>query len=787
MNRSFALRASMLTLLAIGSAFGVSHDREDRFRQLEEILPTANVYRTASGAPGHQYWQQRVDYSIDVVLDEEARTLTGEETITYYNNSPDTLSYLWLQLDQNRFASESHAVQTSLGPSVDKPTYSSVGRLLTAKSFDGGSKITEVTDGEGQTLRHTINDTMMRVDLERPLLPGAKQVFSLGWAQNINDHDKLGGRGGYEHFEDDGNDIYEIAQWFPRLCAYTDVNGWQHKQFLGRGEFTLEFGDYDVNITVPGDHIVAATGVLQNSDEVLDDTQRERFEESRTAVKPMFIVTPEEALENEAERASDKKTWSYHAENVRDFAWASSRKFIWDSKGQMVGDREVMAMSYYPKEGEPLWSRYSTHSILHTIEVYSKFTFDYPYPTAISVNGPVGGMEYPMICFNGPRPEEDGTYSSRTKYGLISVIIHEVGHNWFPMIVNSDERQWTWMDEGLNTFLQYLTEQEWEDEYPSWRGEPQRIVDYMVSEDQVPIMTNSESILQFGNNAYAKPATALNILRETVMGRELFDFAFKEYSNRWSFKRPEPADLFRSMEDASAVDLDWFWRSWFYSTGHVDLAIQNVTAYRIDTRNPDVENPIAKEERDDKPETLAVRNNKDLALRIEAFPELADFYNSYDDLDVLVKDREDFTELVDGLEDRQREVLESDFEFYVVDLQNISGMVMPVVLELEYESGKTEEIRIPAEIWKQNSETVSKVLATTEKVVSVTLDPHLETADSDLSNNVFPREIEGKLFKLEKGGRNSGDKKKNPMQKAAKALEDAEADEESEEEGSTED
>lgn len=769
MNRATTVRAGLLTLLVIGTAFGVEKVEVDRFRQLEEILPTANSYRTASGAPGHEYWQQRADYVIDVTLDENEHTLTGELRITYYNNSPDTLSYLWMQLDQNRFAPESHAVLTSLGPGVEQPTYKGIEKMLRAKEFDGGAKISGVVDGSGKPLAHTINDTMMRIDLARPVLPGEQTVFALGWKHKINEHAKVGGRGGYEHFEEDGNDLYEIAQWFPRMCSYTDVNGWQHKQFLGRGEFTLEFGDYEVNITVPADHVVASTGVLQNPDEVLTEIQRRRLEESRTAAKPMFIVTPEEALENEKERAEGQRTWSFHAENVRDFAWASSRKFIWDSKGQAVGDREVMAMSYYPNEGEPLWSKYSTHSILHTLDVYSKYTFDYPYPVAISVNGPVGGMEYPMICFNGPRPEEDGTYSARTKYGLISVIIHEVGHNWFPMIVNSDERQWTWMDEGLNTYLQYLAEQEWEEDYPSWRGEPKKIVGYMADENQVPIMTNSESIKQFGNNAYAKPATALNVLRETVVGRELFDFAFKEYSNRWRFKRPQPADLFRTIEDASAVDLDWFWRAWFYTTDHVDLSIERVTNYRIDSRDPEVEKPLARADEEAEPETLAERNNKGIHRRLDDFPELADFYNSFDEHDVTVQDREEFEKTIEKLEDWEKELLQSELEFYTVDLRNIGGIVMPVVLEIEYEGGRSEQVRFPAEIWRGDTDSISKMLVTTERVQSITLDPNLEIADTDLSNNVFPRPIGDDVLKLERGQREKDRKKKNPMQKAAEA------------------
>ena len=759
-----------LCLFAAAIAFGADGRFEgDKFRQLEEILPSPSVYRTASGAPGHEYWQQKVDYVIDVELDDERQRILGSERITYHNNSPDILRYLWVQLDPNIFAPESHAVLTSLAPSLDSTSYRNIESLLARQSFDGSAKITAVNDSRGRPLAATINDTMMRVDLEKPLEPGRSVQFSIDWHYSINNSKQVRGRTGYEYFEEDGNYLYEIAQWFPRLAAYTDVNGWQNKQFLGRGEFTLEFGDYLVNITVPDDHIVASTGVLQNPEEVLTRSQRERLEQAEDADIPVFIVTPEEAEANEGSRSKKKTTWTFKADDVRDFAFASSRKFIWDAVRHDVEGNPVWAMSYYPNEGEPLWSRYSTHAIVHTLDVYSRFTFPYPYPVAISVTGPVGGMEYPMICFNGPRPEEDGTYSKRTKYGLISVIIHEVGHNWFPMIVNSDERQWTWMDEGVNTFVQYLAEQEWESDYLSWRGEPRNIVDYMTSERQVPIMTNSESLLQFGSNAYAKPATALNVLRETVMGRELFDFAFKEYSNRWQFKRPEPADLFRTMEDASAVDLDWFWNGWFYTTDHTDISIASLTRYQVDTRDPEVEKSLAKARRDGRPETLSQRRNANLPKRTEAYPALADFYNTYDALDVRESDIESYERLIEGLSEQERELLDSRLNFYVVELENVGGLVMPVILGIDYEDGSREEIRIPAELWRSNAGTVKKLIPTPKVIASLHLDPNEETADGDTYNNHYPRRTEEKRIRLtRRGGRD-----KNPMQLEREELEKA--------------
>ncbi len=538
-----------------------------KFHQIDELLPTPNSYRNAAGAPGHEYWQQQVDYEITVKLDETwpNPSLTGSEKITYFNNSPDILNYLWVQLDQNIFKKNS---LSALSASDDKPTalgFETFHKMVD-KEFDGGYKNLKVKDAKGKELHTYIQGTMMRVDLPAPLRSKQSFTFSIDWFNYINNARVFGGRGGFEYFEKDGNSIFELAQWFPRLCVYDDVEGWQNKEYIGRGEFALEFGNYKVNITVPADHIVAATGELKNSGSVLNSEISNKLSVARTSKTPVIIVSQDEVIKKESTKSKETKTWNFEAKNVRDFAWASSRKFIWDAMGVNSEGKIVMAMSYYPKEGNPLWEKYSTHAVAQTISTYSKYTIQYPYPVAISVNGPIGGMEYPMICFNGPRPEADGTYSENTKIGLISVVIHEVGHNFFPMIINSDERQWTWMDEGFNTFVQYLTEKEWDKEYPSRRGEPRMIVSYMASDPSTlsPVMTNSESILQFGNNAYGKPATALNILRETIMGRELFDFAFKTYCERWAFKHPRPADFFRTMEDASAVDLDWFWRGWFY-------------------------------------------------------------------------------------------------------------------------------------------------------------------------------------------------------------------------------
>jgi hypothetical protein len=762
-----------LTALCLAMSAVAAEPFDDKFRQLDELLPTPGAIRTASGAPGHAYWQQRADYTIRARLDETRRAISASETITYHNNSPDALSYLWLQLDQNLFEPGSDANTSATQASreawakarneEDGMRFEGMRSIIDKARFDGGFRIGSVKDTDGRPLKFVINKTMMRIDLPKPLKAGAQLAFSVEWNYQINDAKSIGGRSGYEKFDDDKNDLFEIAQWFPRMAAYYDAVGWQHKQFLGAGEFTLEFGDYDIELTVPADHVIASTGVLQNPEAVLSAAQRERLKQARTANKPVLIVTQAEAEAAEKTRSGATKTWHFKAANVRDFAWASSRKFIWDAQGYKKDGTDMLAMSFYPKEGNPLWEKYSTQAIIHTIEQYNKYAFDYPYPVAISVNGPVGGMEYPMISFNGPRPTKDKktgeiTYSKRAKYGLIGVVIHEVGHNYFPMIVNSDERQWTWMDEGLNTFVQYLAEQAWEENYPQPRGEPRAIVDYMRSKNQVPIMTNSESLLQFGNNAYAKPAAALNVLRETVLGRELFDFAFREYATRWKFKRPTPSDFFHTMEDASGTDLDWFWRGWFYTTDAVDVSIDGITEYGVSSKNPELEKAWKKAQKGLEPISVTEqRNAGTLARRVDAHPELKDFYNEHDDFTVTNKDRNKFNETIDTLEPWEKALLAQGKHLYLVDFSNVGGLVTPLVLEIELKSGKKYIERIPAEVWRYSTKKITKLIVTDEPMVGLTQDPYWETADTDVSNNSWPRKITQSRLELYKSERGTGD------------------------------
>ncbi|MFT4533291.1 MAG: hypothetical protein ACJA1A_000744 [Saprospiraceae bacterium] len=743
---------------------------QNSFRQLGQELPTPNSYRTASGAPGADYWQQKADYKMKIEIDDENAKLYGTSNITYKNNSPDELRYLWLQLDQNVRAQESDSPKLRGNSISERPSLRGLKSMN--NDFDGGFKVESVTTSSNQAMSYTINKTMMRIDLPKPLKAGDKTSFNIKWWYNINNTREDRGRSGYEPFAEDGNNVYVIAQFFPRMCKYYDVYGWQNKQFLGRGEFTLEFGDYEVEITVPSDHIVASTGTLQNESSVLTSEQKSRMSQAKRSYdQPITIATKAEADERIKTKATKKKTWNFKAENVRDFAFASSRRFIWDALNvKLPNGKDVMAMSMWVKEGDCLWKKYSTKAIAQTLRTYSKYTIDYPYPVAWSIDGSMG-MEYPMICFNYGRCEDDDTYSKRTKYGHIGVIIHEVGHNWFPMIINSDERQWTWMDEGLNTFMQYLTEQEFERNYPSRRGPAQNITGYMGGDKKQisPIMTNSESIFQFGNNAYGKPATGLNILRETIMGRDLFDHAFKEYSRRWAFKTPTPADFFRTMEDASGVDLDWFWRGWFYTNDHCDLAMNSVKHFKLDPEDPTKRMEIALEERKSGQRNIsAIRNEKDIKQTYnEKDPTLDDFYTTYDDVVPNALDIQEYNEYADNLSEEDKALLNSGLNYYEIEFKKIGGLAMPVIVEFEYEDGTTHVERIPAEIWKMDSETVTKVFPSEKAVKRITLDPFLETADVDTSNNHYPPQAKADRFDMFKD--NKRRTRDNPMQRDNKA------------------
>jgi len=746
----------------------------NRFEQLDYLLQDPNEYRTASGAPGPKYWQQRADYDINVDINEEANVLTGAETVTYFNNSPDILTYIWLQVDENFHhpnSENNYDKQSSMGSRL---THQQLLQMNPKEYLNGyGVNITALTDATGRPLAYTVNQTMMRVEMPIPLKPGQKFIFKVNWNYKIPDKLTRYGRGGYEYFAEDDNNLYSIAQWFPRLAVYSDFQGWQNMQFSGGAEFALTFGNYKVNITVPEDHIVAATGECKNLASVLTPAQMARWQQAQTATEPVEVVTLAEAIENAKDKSKGKKTWSYEAINVRDFAFNSSRRLVWDAMAADVEGKKVMCMSYYGKEAYPIYKKYSTKAVYHTIKTYSKFTIAYPYPVAISVEASIG-MEYPMIAMNYGRAEKDGTYSEATKYGAIGVIIHEVGHNFFPMIINSDERQYWWMDEGLNTFVQFLTEQEFDNNYPSRRGPAHLIADYMkLPKDMLePIMTKGDNVASVGSNAYAKAATGLNILRETIMGRELFDYAFKEYARRWAFKHPTPNDLFRTLEDASAVDLDWFWRGWYFGTEPVDIAIDSVKWFRLDAnknmasmKSPEFETISKIRNREDK--NLVYYTNTDTTLR--------DYY--YYNRSADAKMFQDMAQQqLDAQKDNANYAAWEDKHFYELQFSNKGGMVMPIIVEWTFKDGSKEVDRIPVGIWKLNEQKVTKLFVKDKEVVGIKLDPMRETADINESNGMWPVREMPSRFQLFKGASaisglgapRGGGPSTNAMQKAKK-------------------
>ncbi len=728
------------------------HTNNNKFKQLYDEFSTPNMFRTASGAPGPAYYQQQADYKMDIELDDVNAKIYGEETITYTNNSPDNLEYLWVQLDQNMRAKDSKTplIEGSGIPPAQQA--SSFAKNYMTDGFDGGFNIEYVKDEKGNALPHMINRTMMRVEMPSVLKSGDQFTFKIKWWYNINNHVDGRGRSGYEYFEEDDNRAYIIAQFYPRMAVYNDVEGWQNSQFWGRDEFALPFGNFEVNITVPEDHMLDGTGKLTNRKDVFSKEMMKRYEQAKKSYdEPILIVTEDEARAAEKTKATKKKTWKLYAENVRDFAFTTSRRYIWDMMAVKIGDKDVMAVSLYPKEGNPLWEEWSTKAVASTLKSYSRMTFDYPYHKAISVHAKNQGMEYPMICWNYGRPDAEGNYSDRVKYGMISVIIHEVGHNFFPMIVNSDERQWTWMDEGLNTFTQYVAEQdfgEWYpsslspgmDKYPSRRGPADKIVNYMGGDQNyiAPIMTKGLNTYQFGNNAYGKPATALNILRETIMGRELFDYSYRTYAQRWMFKHPTPEDFFRTMEDASAVDLDWFWRGWFYTTDYVDIAVKDVKKYYVSSE------PTQQIKDMVKARGMSLSDLPPLVYMVE---EGSEEYTEDMKTKTLMEGSQPLKEyIMDNFSPAEQKQLKEPKYFYNVTFEKPGGLVMPIIVEYTYVDGTSKTETYPAQIWRLNDKEVSKAVASEKEIIKITVDPKLETADVDTSNNTWPRDEQTSEF-----------------------------------------
>ena len=535
-------------------------------------IPPPNEFRTEAGTPGAAYWQQSVSYEIKAALDPETHRITGQEKVHYTNNSPDSLSSIWFQLDQNLFRPDSRGAERAARAEEE------AGDTRFQGMFEGGGydieRVAVVRDGVPLEVPYEVDGTMMEVKLDRAVPPVGGELeieVDFGFTIPESGADRMG------RLKVKKGTVYELAQWYPRVFVYDDVSGWNAMPYLGQGEFYLEFGDFDVEITVPRSFVVAATGELQNPSDVLTSDQLQRFETAKRSPTPVPIVEKDHVDKEQYRPAgTGPLTWRFRAEGVRDFAWAASKAFIWDAASY----DGVLAMSFYPQEGlggasrgppVPGWEE-STNHILHALEHYSTMWHPYPYPVAINVAGTALGMEYPMIVFCSV--EARGLW-------LFLVTDHEIGHSWFPMLVASDERRYAWMDEGLNTFMGHysLLDQGGPEAWPADPVLPRNSARLTRSEDMArPIMTAPDELTesQLGFLGYTKPGMVLYLLREYVLGPETYDAAFREYITRWAYKHPQPADFFRTIEDVSGQDLDWYWNSWFYGSGYLDQAVSTV-------------------------------------------------------------------------------------------------------------------------------------------------------------------------------------------------------------------
>ncbi len=677
-------RSPWLTVAPVGAQQWLHPDTVGRtnqsmFRVLDQ-WPAPNETRGANGKPGAKYWQQRVDYVIRVGLDTTTHTVTGSERVTYRNNSPDALGYVWFQLDQNidnPSVSEAMIGATSLPKSISPRAAEFINARLDTKGYS----ITRVQlvskNGQKTDAAYVLQGTQMKVPLSSPLATGGAQDIEIDWSYVMPESfASRNGRGAREKLKDGWE--YLAAQWFPRAAVYDDVVGWQNDQFYGQGEFYLNFGNYDVSITVPHNHIVQSTGVLHESGRGPDIHAARAPCEGVHLASNRFTSSPrtKRTRRPRAQLVQQPFTWRFKAENVRDFAWASSAGFIWDAAGFRYSPtaKPIEMHSLYPREALGVWDSLSTKAIAQTMRTYGRLAFEYPYPKASNIHGIVGGMEYPMIAFCGARPPANANAAvlKSVGYGLVAVTIHEVGHNWFPMIVASDERKWTWMDEGLNSYLEGMASVEFDLSWPKARLPmvAANIVGYMKNTDQVPLMTESDLIHRgFGPNGYTKPASGLFILREQVLGPQFFDAAFREYSAAWMFKHPQPADFFRSMMQASGDNLNWFWRGWFYSTHANDQSLGTVESQSADSLG------------------MSARGR---------------FYNR-------------------------------------VTLENKGGLVMPAIMEFTFTDGSKERVKLPVSIWRNNEKKFEYGRFSQKELQSVELDPDNVLADINRENNKWSR------------------------------------------------
>jgi len=543
-----------------------SYDHKEAFDPLFAYRP-GTVYRSGNGAPGPQYWQNSADYVINAALDVEANEIEGDVSIIYTNNSPDLLPFVWIQLDQNLFNDNSKGGKAT---NLEGGRHGNTG-------FEGGytisevkaTKIIPVSKRRFKTTSayeaHIISDTRMQIRLSEPLRTGEKITISMDFSFPIPRYgsDRLG-----KYPAKDGT-IYELAQWHPRMAVYDDIEGWNILPFIGGGEFYLEYGDFEYNITVPSDHIVVGSGELVNQNEVLSSVQRNRLAQATKSDETVMIRSAADVKTALVSSSTGTKTWRFKCKQTRDIAWASSKSFVWDAaKIDLPSGKKALAQSVYPVEsgGASKWGR-STEFIKASIEFYSNYIYEYSYPIATNVAGVVSGMEYPGIIFCG------ATDSGESLWGVTD---HEFGHNWFPMIVGTNERKYAWMDEGFNTFINDLSSEAFNDGEYYDPINPRQYASYMHGRDAIMNIPEAIQTKNFGLSAYTKPGMGLKLLRDQVLGADRFDYAFKEYVNRWAFKHPTPFDFFETMEDAAGEDLGWFWKGWIVNDWKIDQAVNDV-------------------------------------------------------------------------------------------------------------------------------------------------------------------------------------------------------------------
>lgn len=713
----------MLPLAIAVSA--VAHAEATPFSPLGSLVDPPSATRGADGRPTSTYWQQHIAYDIDATLDVERRVINAQAELRYTNNAPQALDAIWFEISPEATTKDAIA-HRSATINVDSASVRDLRGLREQEERGGGLVVSSVADSEDRPLAFEARGTQLRVALPRPLASGQTVRIKLAWRVALVDLDRKGGRTGYMLLSS-GDPIFHIAQWYPQPVAFTDYGGWRNVPFVDHGEFAPELGDYNVSLTLPAGQLVAATGVLTNEADVLTGVERTRLARLRQG-KVTEIVTAAEAATKR--RSSETRTWRFAARNVRDFALAASLRYRWDAT--LAGTSAVRAMTFYPSEASALWRPLALPAIGHALDVYGRMTFDYPYPVVQAAFGPNDGMEHTMLAFSRYPPDgPNGTYSRERKRDFLWVLTHEVGHNWFPLIVNSDERAWTWMDEGLTSYLETLATLEWSGDYTTRPNLPAMLGAEREATGRQPPMTPANAVVDLFPTQYHRPAAALQVLRELVLGRETFDRAFRAYARAWMFKRPTPGDFFRTINQESGADLDWFWRAWFFSTDHVDLSLERVAALRLVAVPADA---IPAPADATPPANLTVLRNaaEGRRLMVEQVPRLADAYDRIPERTLAGA-----TPSAHAVVDVQRtlDALGQGGVFYELDIRNRGGVVSPVPIRIDYRDGTSERYVVPVELWFGDTKRAQHILWRAKSIRSVTLDPDAATGDVDRGNN----------------------------------------------------